>query len=85
MAIVGWLAFISPLASTMIAPAVQLVSDELHFESTVYRTFVASMFLLGYVVNLLVAPITFTPLKYEPGWQSHSCSAQRRIRTETSP
>lgn len=52
MSIVAWMAFVSPLASTMIAPAALQVGAEFHFESAVIRTFITSLFLLGYVVRI---------------------------------
>lgn len=47
---VAWLAFISPLASSMVAPAVSLIKDEFKYEGQDYDTFLVSVFIFGYVV-----------------------------------
>lgn len=47
---VAWLAFISPLASSMVAPAVTLVRDEFKYDGDDWDTFIVSAFIFGYVV-----------------------------------
>lgn len=63
MSIVAWAAFVSPMASTMIAPAAMQVSIEFRFDSAVIRTFITSLFLLGYVVRVTKSTIKSTMLK----------------------
>lgn len=48
---VAWLAFISPLASSMVAPAVSLIRREFQYEGQDYDTFLVSVFIFGYVVS----------------------------------
>ncbi|KAF2173413.1 hypothetical protein M409DRAFT_35170 [Zasmidium cellare ATCC 36951] len=52
---VAWLAFISPLASSMIAPAVSLIRREFQYEGQDYDTFLVSVFIFGYVFGSLIA------------------------------
>jgi multidrug resistance protein len=49
---------ISPLASSMLAPAVPLIMAEFHEESKIFATFVVSIFVLGFAVG----PLTLAPL-----------------------
>ncbi|SPO24007.1 related to MFS multidrug transporter [Ustilago trichophora] len=51
--------FLSPLASSMIAPALPLLSEEFNVESSVEQSLMLSTFVLGYAFgNLIFAPAT---------------------------
>ncbi|KAK4497768.1 hypothetical protein PRZ48_010421 [Zasmidium cellare] len=52
---VAWLAFISPLASSMVAPAVSLIREEFRYGGKDYDTFLVSVFIFGYVFGSLIA------------------------------
>lgn len=49
--------FITPLASSMFAPGVELVEHDLHFSSSILGGLVVSVYILGYAAGpLIVAP-----------------------------
>ncbi|KAJ8120614.1 hypothetical protein ONZ43_g2720 [Nemania bipapillata] len=51
----GMLNMISPLASSIFAPATSLMDAEFHNDSATLTTFTVSFFILGYVVGSLIA------------------------------
>ncbi|KAI1167616.1 synaptic vesicle transporter [Nemania serpens] len=53
--IASWLCLVSPLASSMVAPATGLLNEEFHNDSETLTTFTVSFFILGYVVGSLIA------------------------------
>ncbi|KAI3316846.1 putative MFS multidrug transporter [Xylariaceae sp. AK1471] len=55
MGIVSWLCLVSPLASSIFAPATSLMNAEFHNHSSTLTTFTVSFFILGYVVGSLIA------------------------------
>ncbi|KAI1747785.1 synaptic vesicle transporter [Xylaria castorea] len=55
MSIVTWLCLVSPLASSILAPATSLIDAEFHNDSATLSTFLVSFFILGYVVGSLIA------------------------------
>ncbi|KAI1503157.1 major facilitator superfamily domain-containing protein [Biscogniauxia marginata] len=55
LALVSWLCLVSPLASSMFAPATSLMNDEFDNDSDTLTTFTVSFFILGYVVGSLIA------------------------------
>ncbi|KAM0806558.1 putative Synaptic vesicle transporter [Seiridium cardinale] len=59
MSLISWLCLVSPLASSMFAPATSLMNDEFHNEDSTLTTFTVSFFLMGYVVgSLITAPLS---------------------------
>ncbi|KAK6076368.1 major facilitator superfamily transporter [Seiridium cupressi] len=59
MSLVSWLCLVSPLASSMFAPATSLMNDEFHNKDATLTTFTVSFFILGYVVgSLITAPLS---------------------------
>ncbi|KAI1176528.1 major facilitator superfamily domain-containing protein [Nemania sp. FL0916] len=55
MSIVSWLSLVSPLASSILAPATPLLDAEFNNHSQILSTFAVSFFILGYVVGSLIA------------------------------
>ncbi|KAI0479880.1 putative MFS multidrug transporter [Xylaria cf. heliscus] len=55
MSIASWLCLVSPLASSIFAPATTLMNAEFHNDSATLSTFTVSFFILGYVVGSLIA------------------------------
>ncbi|KAI0436980.1 putative MFS multidrug transporter [Xylaria telfairii] len=55
MSIASWLCLVSPLASSIFAPATSLMNAEFHNDSATLSTFTVSFFILGYVVGSLIA------------------------------
>ncbi|KAI1120243.1 putative MFS multidrug transporter [Nemania abortiva] len=55
MSIASWLCLVSPLASSIFAPATSLMDAEFHNDSATLTTFTVSFFILGYVVGSLIA------------------------------
>ncbi|KAH6657146.1 synaptic vesicle transporter [Truncatella angustata] len=59
MSIVSWICLVSPLASSMFAPATSLMNAEFHNHSETLTTFTVSFFILGYVIgSLITAPLS---------------------------
>lgn len=58
LGLVSSITFISPLASSMFAPAVSFMAEEFHNSSTVLSALTVSIFVLGYVVG----PLFLSPL-----------------------
>ncbi|KAH6985271.1 major facilitator superfamily domain-containing protein [Ilyonectria destructans] len=59
MSLISWLCFVSPLASSMFAPATSLMNDEFHNDSETLTTFTVSFFIMGYVIgSLITAPLS---------------------------
>ncbi|KAH8804385.1 major facilitator superfamily domain-containing protein [Xylogone sp. PMI_703] len=57
--IISFITFLTPLASAMLAPAVPDIMAEFHVSSSVYATFVVSIFVLGFSVGpLVIAPLS---------------------------
>ncbi|KAH8897282.1 MFS general substrate transporter, partial [Thozetella sp. PMI_491] len=57
--IIATISFLVPLVSSMLAPAVQLVMDDLNTTSTTFATFVVSIFVLGFASGpLILAPLS---------------------------
>jgi hypothetical protein len=55
--LISVMTFITPLASSMFAPGIEGVENDLDFHSSVIGGFVVSVYVLGYVVGpLVVAP-----------------------------
>ncbi|CAJ2509286.1 Uu.00g143120.m01.CDS01 [Anthostomella pinea] len=55
MGITSWLCLVSPLASSMFAPATSLMNAEFRNDDETLTTFTVSFFILGYVVGSLIA------------------------------
>ncbi|KAI1821152.1 putative MFS multidrug transporter [Xylaria intraflava] len=55
MSITSWLCLVSPLGSSIFAPAAPLMDAEFHNDSATLTTFTVSFFILGYVVGSLIA------------------------------
>ncbi|KAI0809857.1 major facilitator superfamily domain-containing protein [Xylaria sp. FL0064] len=53
--VASWLCLVSPLASSMLAPATGLMNEEFHNDSETLTTFTVSFFILGYVIGSLIA------------------------------
>ena len=59
LALVSSITFISPLASSMFAPAASFMSEDFHNTSTILATLAVSIFVLGYVIGpLILAPLS---------------------------
>lgn len=59
IAIVSTYTFLSPLSSSMIAPALPLISEQFHVTSTVLQSLMLSVFVLAYAVGpLFLAPLS---------------------------
>ncbi|KAI8631183.1 synaptic vesicle transporter [Xylariaceae sp. FL1651] len=55
LSLVSWLCLVSPLASSIFAPATSLMNAEFHNDSETLTTFTVSFFILGYVIGSLIA------------------------------
>ncbi|KAI0538954.1 major facilitator superfamily domain-containing protein [Xylaria digitata] len=51
----SWLCLVSPLASSILAPAISLMNKEFQNYSDVLTTFTVSFFILGYVIGTIIA------------------------------
>ncbi|KAL2044547.1 hypothetical protein ABVK25_012400 [Lepraria finkii] len=59
MAIVSSITFLTPLASSMVAPGVQLIMRDFHSTNQTIGSFVVSIYVLGYAVGpLFIAPMS---------------------------
>ncbi|KIV78494.1 hypothetical protein, variant 1 [Exophiala sideris] len=59
VAIISAVTFLTPLASSMVAPAVPLVMDEFHITNETVGSLIVSIYLLGYVIGPLgIAPLS---------------------------
>lgn len=59
LSLLASITFISPLASSMFAPAVSFMSKEFHNTSLILSSLTVSIFVLGYVIGpLLLAPLS---------------------------
>lgn len=59
IAIISCVTFLTPLASSMIAPAVPLIMDEFHSDSNTIASFIVSIYILGYAIGPLgLAPLS---------------------------
>ncbi|KAF2642488.1 MFS general substrate transporter [Massarina eburnea CBS 473.64] len=57
--VISFISFLVPLVSSMLAPAVTVVSEEFHTSSTLFPTFVVSIFILGFASGpLVLAPLS---------------------------
>ncbi|KEF57997.1 uncharacterized protein A1O9_05920 [Exophiala aquamarina CBS 119918] len=57
--VVSFITFLSPLASTIIAPAAGLVMRDFHTTSSILGSFITSIYLLGYAFGpLVLAPVS---------------------------
>ncbi|KJY00879.1 hypothetical protein TI39_contig308g00010 [Zymoseptoria brevis] len=57
--VVGWLQFLSPLASVMLAPSLPQIAKDLHITSSSLLTFTMSIYLLGSAGSaMLAAPLS---------------------------
>ncbi|KUL83113.1 hypothetical protein ZTR_11012 [Talaromyces verruculosus] len=57
--IVSMITFVSPLASSMLAPAMSQIMDEFHFTDELLSSFVVSVFVLGFAAGpLVIAPLS---------------------------
>ncbi|KAL7947784.1 cycloheximide resistance protein [Trichoderma barbatum] len=53
---ISFMSFLVPLVSSVVAPAVELISADFHTSSTTFPTFVLSIFVLGFAVGPLILP-----------------------------
>ncbi|KAK5204605.1 hypothetical protein LTR47_007405 [Exophiala xenobiotica] len=59
VAIISTVTFLTPLASSMVAPAVPLVMREFHSTSSTIASFIVSIYILGYALGpLIIAPLS---------------------------
>lgn len=59
IAIVSTYTFLSPLSSSMVAPALPLISEQFHVTSTVLESLMLSVFVLAYAIGpLFLAPLS---------------------------
>ncbi|KAF1952477.1 MFS general substrate transporter, partial [Byssothecium circinans] len=57
--VISFISFLVPLVSSMLAPAVPLVTSEFHTTSTLFPTFVVSIFVLGFASGpLILSPLS---------------------------
>ncbi|CAG8955438.1 hypothetical protein HYFRA_00010304 [Hymenoscyphus fraxineus] len=57
--LVALITFLTPFASSMVAPAIPQLKTKFHFESGILGSFIVSIYLLGYVFGpLVVAPMS---------------------------
>ncbi|CAG8971641.1 hypothetical protein HYALB_00003109 [Hymenoscyphus albidus] len=57
--LVALITFLTPFASSMVAPAIPQLKTKFHFESGTLGSFIVSIYLLGYVFGpLVVAPMS---------------------------
>jgi MFS family permease len=45
--------FISPVSSSMVAPALAAISEDLHIEKSIEQSLVLSIFVLAYAIGML--------------------------------
>ena len=59
VAIIGLVTFLTPLASSTVAPGVPLVLEEFHSTDTTVASFIVSIYILGYAIGpLFLAPMS---------------------------
>ncbi|EXJ96492.1 hypothetical protein A1O1_01618 [Capronia coronata CBS 617.96] len=59
IAVISSVTFLTPLASSMVAPAVPLIMDEFHSTDSTIASFIVSIYVLGYAVGpLFLAPLS---------------------------
>lgn len=59
--IIAALTFLTPLASSMVAPAVPLIMKDFHSDNSTIASFVVSIYILGYAIGpLFIAPLSET-------------------------
>lgn len=59
IAVISTITFLTPLASSMIAPAIPLIMEEFHSTNTTIASFIVSIYVLGYALGpLFLAPLS---------------------------